>query len=335
MNKQTVQVRLTVSLVLITTIIMTVLLFTVKAVMFTGVPASSITCEQEIGVVPYYVSDITERVVNLSESHYKIVLDCEIETAPSFEFETTTAPADLKLGQEYMVEWVHTYAVYDKFVRSKDNVALQYAGQTVSEESKEKAISEVRGLLQSQLRKVVSPAYKWFALLIRVVNVILCYILAKQAKVIADKWAKEDVWSVLQEQLNATLRESKSKTYYGMDTSVLKVDGLPNPTLPFRAFESDAEWEKWLASRKVVIDLNDMTQKDKPIMEADIKAVKATNKINRSGGVIADINVSGKKVATTEKQVSASAMLRPPSATSQSSSFSGVSGMNVRKRKRI
>lgn len=293
-NKYKVQLRLSICFCTLTVLIFSILLYIGKEFLFTGVSAKDIHIETTRGTVPYNVTDIKETVNSDTNSEYVVTFTSTVDKTQPITMTVSDLGTTLQLGTEVMVDWVNVLAVYDKYVRSKDLVALQ-GSATIAEETIQKAETETRIMLEKALAELVHPLFKWFAILLVVLTAVVCFILVKQSRKISERWASADIWTQLSNQVMEQRKLLYDKTYFGIDTANFVLEECPEPKLPFRFWASTAEFNQYVAARGIQLDKEKISAKDKKTMNEDSESISKANALRRSRGVLVDINVSAEQ----------------------------------------
>lgn len=296
MKQSVIQLRLTIILCTVAVLIFSAILLVLKNSTFRGImnPEQEISYAVDCGKIPYVVTNIKERNKFGGDVEYTIHFESVVEDAPAFDTMCNVVPAGMSLDSEYMAEWLNVSAVYSSlnndYIREKDVIAMEYTGQTISEELIEETKAACKEVLIEDLKGVTNPVFNWFAIGVLGVAVVVCFLLAKVAENKAEKFVKEDAWCKLQQQLDSTYNAINSRTYFGIDVATVFIDeNLPEPTLPFRCWANKAEYDSFMRSRTLV-DLNKAKDEN---AKRDFRktAQQAKNEEMLNKGIIPDIEV--------------------------------------------
>jgi len=286
---------------------MSLILGICKEQIFTGISEKNIDYVQELGEIPYTVTDIVQVENEDGSIEYSVHFESSVKDAPPFDVKDNSIPSNMSLRSEYTVQWLHVAAVYDNYVRDKDYIAAEFTGEIIDNAKIEKAKEQCKNVLIHDLRTLINPVFKWFSVLVIVITIICCFMLTKIAFTLAEQWVKNDEWLKLQEEFEQTMREVDSTEYYGIDTNSFDVSVTTVPVLPFRTWATEEEYLAFAEQHKLVVDLKDMTG-GKGI---DVDAIAAKNRRDMEAGIFPDIEVNVDAYTTTKEEFDKNEGIKP------------------------
>lgn len=304
MKKTKIQLRLTLIFCITAVVLLSAILYVFRASVFSGINENKITYVVDIGEIPYKVTSITERNHYGGAVDYAVSFESPVEDAPAFDTVMSAVPADMSLNAEYLAEWLHVAAVYDSYVREKDTLAMTYTGMSITDDIVENAKKQTKDMLMQDLNGVVSPVFSWFALLLTTVTAFICFLLSRLAINIADKLVVNDVWSKIERQYEKAFKDTRSKTFFGIDVEKeFQPETCPEPELPFRFWATDEEYNAYMSKRRSNIDMN-ASKNDIDTNDVEIKKAEFVKR-----GGLSDINVG--KVSSRPQPASSLRSMRP------------------------
>ena len=298
MKQSVIQLRLTAIMCTVVVLIFSTILYVFRETTFSGImnPDKEISYTVDHGRIPYVVTDIKEHNKFDGSVEYTVHFESPVEDAPPFDTICNVIPSGMTLDSEYTAEWLNVAAVYstlmNDYIREKDVISMEYTGQEITEDVITETKEACKQSLIEDLSGMVNPVFNWFAIGVLGVTIVICFMLARIAENQAAKYVKNDVWCKLQNQLDTTYNAISSKTYFGIDVAHIFVDeNLPEPTLPFRFWANSDEYDSYMSSRKMLVDLNDETKKNAKLdFNKSVEDVKRQEMQSR--GIIPDIDVS-------------------------------------------
>lgn len=199
--------------------------YIVKNTFLTGVKPAEITCVTQVQQVEYTVVAVRQVTDSNGNCTYRVTFRDVGNVAPECTVELGTLIAGMDIGATYTAQWLRVSGQYSDYTRTKDNITMQFAGDSADNTVVQMLRQDVTNALVTDLQGLVRWYYYVELVIIVLVYFVVVMLMPRLSNMIADKLFVPSDIDYAQSAIDRVLEEKTPENVAEMlNTNVETVD---------------------------------------------------------------------------------------------------------------